>query len=163
MISFFGLDPVIQMFSTRDYSPLNMLTGVLNIISPLIPLLLVIEIVRAFLMKRFRMKGYKISFFIIVFNRFVSRFISIGAVGFCIGFFDRYRIFTTTFSWYWLIYGYIVWELAHFVYHYLGHKVRLFWCLHSTHHAPEHMNLSVTYAHFFWKPLTQILSGHQFV
>ncbi|UWX56432.1 sterol desaturase family protein [Maribacter litopenaei] len=27
--------------------------------------------------------------------------------------------------------------------------MRLFWCLHSTHHAPENMNLSVTYAHFF--------------
>ena len=40
-------------------------------------------------------------------------------------------------------------EFAHFIYHFLGHKVRLFWCLHSTHHAPENMNLSVTYAHFF--------------
>lgn len=100
-------------------------------------------------MKRFKMDGYKVSFFIIVFNRVVSRFISIGAVGFCIGLLEKYRIFITTFSWYWLIYGYLVWELAHFVYHYLGHKVRLFWCLHSTHHAPEHMNLSVTYAHFF--------------
>ena len=52
-------------------------------------------------------------------------------------------------TWYWLIYGYIVWELGHFIYHYLGHKVRLFWCLHSTHHAPEHMNLFVSHSHFF--------------
>ena len=35
------------------------------------------------------------------------------------------------------------------MYHWLGHKVRLLWCLHSTHHAPEHMNLSVSFAHFF--------------
>ncbi|MFA6944853.1 MAG: sterol desaturase family protein, partial [Pedobacter sp.] len=49
----------------------------------------------------------------------------------------------------WFIYGYIIWELAHFVYHYLAHKVRLFWCLHSTHHAPESMNLAVSHAHFF--------------
>jgi sterol desaturase/sphingolipid hydroxylase (fatty acid hydroxylase superfamily) len=27
--------------------------------------------------------------------------------------------------------------------------VRLFWCLHATHHSPEEMNLSVTHAHFF--------------
>ena len=27
--------------------------------------------------------------------------------------------------------------------------MRLFWCLHSTHHAPEDMNLSVSHAHFF--------------
>ena len=52
-------------------------------------------------------------------------------------------------TWYWFIYGYIVWEFGHFLYHYWGHKVRLFWCLHSTHHAPEQMNLSVTHAHFF--------------
>nr|MBA4168158.1 sterol desaturase family protein [Chitinophagaceae bacterium] len=47
------------------------------------------------------------------------------------------------------IYGYIVWEFAHFIYHFLGHKVRLFWCLHSTHHAPQNMNLFVTFSHFF--------------
>jgi sterol desaturase/sphingolipid hydroxylase (fatty acid hydroxylase superfamily) len=68
---------------------------------------------------------------------------------FCIGIFEKFAIIKTTFTWYWLIYGYIIWELSHFVYHYLAHKVRLLWCLHSTHHAPETMNLSVTYAHFF--------------
>ena len=82
-------------------------------------------------------------------NRFIGRFISIAAVGFCIGAFSRYAIINTGFSWYWLLYGYIVWEFSHFIYHYLAHKVRLFWCLHSTHHAPESMNLSVSYAHFF--------------
>ena len=84
-----------------------------------------------------------------VFNRFLSRFISIAAVGFCIGLFERHALLHSRLVWYWLIYGYIVWELSHFVYHYLAHKVRLFWCLHSTHHAPQTMNLSVTYMHFF--------------
>jgi sterol desaturase/sphingolipid hydroxylase (fatty acid hydroxylase superfamily) len=77
-----------------------------------------------------------------------SRFISIAAIVFCIGLFEKHAIFKTTFTWYWLIYGYVVWELGHFFYHYLAHKIRLFWCLHSTHHAPENMNLFVTYAHF---------------
>src|SRR5690606_29685432 len=58
-------------------------------------------------------------------------------------------LFQTRPTWYWFIYGYIVWEFGHFIYHFLGHKVRLFWCLHSTHHAPEDMNLSVNHAHFF--------------
>jgi len=42
---------------------------------------------------------------------------------------------------------------AHFVYHYLGHKVRLFWCLHSSHHAPENMNLLSAMRIFFLSSL----------
>ena len=112
-------------------------------------MLLIIEIIRAAIYKKFRDSDYKVTFLIYVFNNFVGRFISIAAVSFCIGLFEKYAIIKTSFTWFWLIYGYIIWELAHFVYHYLGHKVRLFWCLHSTHHAPDTMNLSVTYAHFF--------------
>ncbi|HRI21838.1 MAG TPA: sterol desaturase family protein [Panacibacter sp.] len=149
LISFSGINAWLEMFKSNDYSSLHTLDGITSALSPLIPLILVIEIVRAIFYKRFSLANYKVIFFIYVFNRFVSRFISIAAVAFCIGLFQKFAIIKTGFTWYWLIYGYIVWELAHFVYHYLGHKVRLFWCLHSTHHAPENMNLSVTYAHFF--------------
>jgi sterol desaturase/sphingolipid hydroxylase (fatty acid hydroxylase superfamily) len=82
-------------------------------------------------------------------NRFIGRFLSIGVVSWCIAHLEPIAIFKSDLSWYWFIYGYIIWELSHFVYHYFGHKVRLFWCLHSPHHAPQTMNLSVTYAHFF--------------
>ena len=140
---------MIETFKTGDYSSFLSLDGILSVISPVMPLLLLIEIVRTVVYKKFKIEDYKIPFFIYVFNSFVSRFISIAAVAFCIGLFEKYGIIKTSFTWYWLIYGYIVWEFAHFIYHYLGHKVRLFWCLHSTHHAPENMNLSVTYAHFF--------------
>jgi sterol desaturase/sphingolipid hydroxylase (fatty acid hydroxylase superfamily) len=68
---------------------------------------------------------------------------------FCIGLFQRYAPLQVSLSWFGFIYAYLVWELGHFLYHYLAHKVRLLWCLHSTHHAPEDMNLSVTHAHFF--------------
>jgi sterol desaturase/sphingolipid hydroxylase (fatty acid hydroxylase superfamily) len=149
LISFFGIGPWLQMFTSGDYSSLNTLNGITSALSPLIPFILIIEIIRALIYKRFRGADYKVIFIIYVFNSFIGRFISIAAVAFCIGLFEKYALLKTSFTWYWLIYGYIVWELAHFVYHYLGHKVRLFWCLHSTHHAPENMNLSVTYAHFF--------------
>jgi len=148
-ISFFGIESLIKMVRSGDYSSLLTLDGILGAIGPLIPFLLLIEIFRAVFYKKFKVDDYKVPFIIFVFNRFTSRFISIAAVAFCIGLFEKYAVFKTSFTWYWLIYGYIVWELAHFVYHYLGHKVRLFWCLHSTHHAPENMNLSVTFAHFF--------------
>jgi len=146
---FFGVKHWLKMIEANDYSSLFTFDGVVKAIGPLIPLILLIEIGRALLYKKFKIEEYRIPFLIFVFNRFVSRFISIAAVGFCIGIFSKFAIFTSDFTWYWFIYGYIIWEFAHFVYHYFGHKVRLFWCLHSTHHAPEQMNLSVTFSHFF--------------
>lgn len=147
--SFWNLGPLVGIFREGKYEQFLTLDGILKAISPIIPFLLLIEIIRAVVHKKFRLEDYKIPFFIFVFNRFLSRFLSIGMVSFCIGLLEKHALFKTGFTWYWLIYGYIVWELAHFVYHYLAHKVRLFWCLHSTHHAPENMNLSVSYAHFF--------------
>lgn len=149
ILSFLGITQMVETFKTGDYSSFLTFDGILSVVSPVVPLLLLIEIGRSVIYKKFKIEDYKIPFLIHICNRFLSRFISIAAVAFCIGLFEKYGIIKTTFTWYWLIYGYIVWELAHFVYHYLGHKVRLFWCLHSTHHAPENMNLFVSYAHFF--------------
>ena len=149
LIGFLGIGQLIETFKTGNYSNLLTLNGIFSTISPLMPLLLLIEIIRAVAYKKFKVADYKVPFIIYIFNRFLSRYLSIAAVAFCIGLLEKYGLIKTGFSWYWLIYGYIVWEFSHFVYHYLGHKVRLFWCLHSTHHAPENMNLSISYAHFF--------------
>ena len=149
LIGFLGIGPLISMYKSGDFSSLKTLQGIQQAIGPVIPFLLIIEIIRALLYKKFKVINYKVQFFTYVFNSFIGRFISIAAVAFCIGLLEKYAIIKTTFTWYWLIYGYVAWELSHFVYHYLAHKVRLLWCLHSTHHAPQTMNLSVTYAHFF--------------
>jgi sterol desaturase/sphingolipid hydroxylase (fatty acid hydroxylase superfamily) len=146
---FFGFGNLIAILKSGNYSELMTWHGITSVLGPLIPVLLVIEILRAAFYKRFKVIHYKISFFTYVLNAFTGRLISFAMVGLCIGFFERYSLFKTSLTWYWFVYGYIVWELAHFVYHFLAHKVRLLWCLHSTHHAPEAMNLSVTYAHFF--------------
>lgn len=147
--NFFGFGAIISMLRSGDYSSLRTADGLAQAISPIIPVLLFIELGRALVLRRFKRSEYRIAFFIYVFNRIVSRFISIAAIAFIIGLLEPHQLFKTTFTWYWFIYGYVVWELAHFVYHYLGHKVRLFWCLHATHHTPEHMNLSVSQVHFF--------------
>jgi sterol desaturase/sphingolipid hydroxylase (fatty acid hydroxylase superfamily) len=148
LIGFLGIGPLLDMYKSGDYSSLHTLAGIQNALGPVIPFLLLIEIMRALLYRRFHVIDYKVQFLTYVFNRFIGQFLSIAMVAFCIGVFEKHAIFKTSFTWYWLIYGYIAWELSHFVYHYLAHKVRLLWCLHSTHHAPETMNLSVTYAHF---------------
>src|SRR4051794_40781760 len=146
---FLGVDDFIKIFKSGNYNSFLTSDGFFAIIRPLFPVVLVLEIVGALLYKKFKVLDYKISFFSFVLNAVIGRFISIAAVVFCVGLFERFAIIKISFTWYWFIYGYIVWEFGHFIYHYFGHKVRLFWCLHSTHHAPESMNLAVSYAHFF--------------
>jgi sterol desaturase/sphingolipid hydroxylase (fatty acid hydroxylase superfamily) len=148
-VGFFGIDDLIKIIQSGNYRSILTNDGIIAIAKPLFPLLLIIELLKALIFRKFKAIDYKIPFFSYVLNAFIGRFISIALVVFCIGFFEKYAIFKTTFTWYWFIYAYVVWEFAHFIYHYLGHKVRLFWCLHSTHHAPQTMNLSISYAHFF--------------
>jgi sterol desaturase/sphingolipid hydroxylase (fatty acid hydroxylase superfamily) len=149
IISFLGISKAMEILKAGDYSAFRTFDGIASLIYPIIPLLLVLEFILGLVYKKSDTKVYKVNFLIYVFNRFVGRFIAIAMVTLCIGLFEKYAVLETKSTWYWFIYGYIVWEFAHFWYHYWAHKVRLLWCLHSTHHAPENMNLSVSYAHFF--------------
>nr|WP_223129437.1 sterol desaturase family protein [Sinomicrobium weinanense] len=149
IINFLGISQAWEILSTKNYDALKTYNGIVSLISPIIPLLIILELILGFIYKKPQTKVYKVNFIIYIFNRFIGRFISIAMVAFCIGLFQSYAPFQTSLTWYWFIYGYIIWEFGHFIYHYLAHKVRILWCLHSTHHAPEDMNLSVTHAHFF--------------
>lgn len=149
IVGFLGISQAWEIIKTGDFSSFRTFDGVKSLIYPIIPLLLLLELILGFIYKKPQTKVYKVNFLIYVFNRFVGRFIAIAMVTLCIGWFEPLAIFQTGPTWYWFIYAYIIWEFGHFIYHYLGHKVRLFWCLHATHHTPEDMNLSVTYAHFF--------------
>lgn len=148
-VGFLGIRQAWAILEAGDYAAFTTYDGIRSLVSPIIPLLLILELILSFVYKKPQAKVYKVNFLIYIFNRFVGRFISIAMVALCIGLFQKYAPFQTQLTWYWLIYGYIVWEFSHYLYHFWGHKVRLFWCLHSTHHAPENMNLSVTHAHFF--------------
>ena len=149
VFGFLGISQAWEIIKSGDYSAFRTYDGIKSLIYPLIPLLVLLELILGLAYKKPQTKVYKVNFLIYVFNRFVGRFIAIAMVTLLIGWLEPYALINTESNWYWFIYGYIVWELGHFIYHYLGHKVRLFWCLHSTHHTPEDMNLSVTYAHFF--------------
>jgi len=146
---FFGLEPLLALFASGDYRSLLTVDGFAKLLAPVIPLLLLFELARGVILKRTRREDYQVPLLVMVLNRFIGNFLTIAVVGFCIGLFNRFAPFQAGLTWYGLLYGYVVWELAHFVYHFLAHKVRLLWCLHSTHHAPVAMNLSVNYAHIF--------------
>ena len=149
VIGFLGISQAWDILKSGDYSAFATYDGIVALIYPIIPLLLLLELILGLIYKKSHAKVYKVNFLIYLFNRIVGRFISIAMVALIIGLFQKYAPIQANITWYWLIYGYIVWEFGHFIYHFLAHKVRLFWCLHSTHHAPENMNLSVTHAHFF--------------
>ena len=149
VFGFLGISQAWEIIKSGDYSSFRTYDGIKSLIYPIIPLLVLLELILGLAYKKPQTKVYKVNFLIYIFNRFVGRFIAIAMVTLLIGWLEPYALINTESKWYWFIYGYIVWEFGHFIYHYLGHKVRLFWCLHSTHHAPEDMNLSVTYAHFF--------------
>lgn len=153
IIGFLGVKSFFSILNTQDYTQFLTYKGVVAIISPILPLLLLLEFGVGLFYKKAQTKVYQVIFIIYVFNRFIGRFISIAMVTICIGLFQKYAPFQTQMTWYWFIYGYVVWEFGHFIYHFLGHKVRLFWCLHATHHTPEDMNLSVSHAHFFLEAL----------
>ena len=149
IVGFFGVNQFLSILETNEFDKFLSYDGIVALIIPIIPLLLVLELFLGFIYKKPQTKVYKVIFLIYLFNRIVGRFISIGMVTLCIGLLQPLALLETSNTWYWFIYGYIVWEFAHFIYHFLAHKVRLFWCLHATHHSPEEMNLSVTHAHFF--------------
>ncbi len=149
IVGFLGISEAWEILTSGDYSTFKTYDGIVALISPIIPFLLLMELALGLIYKKPHAKVYKVNFLIYIFNRFVGRFISIAMTAMIIGLLQQYAPFQANITWYWLIYGYIVWEFGHYIYHFLGHKVRLFWCLHSTHHAPENMNLSVSHAHFF--------------
>src|ERR1700730_18625311 len=107
LISFLGIGQLLDIFKSGNYHSLLTFAGILSVIGPLIPLILIIEIIRALIYKKFQVLDYKIPLLIYIFNHFVSRFISIAAVAFCVGLFEKHAVLKSSFTWYWLIYGYI--------------------------------------------------------
>ena len=149
LVNFFGLGALLELLAGKGYGALLSGDGAAALLYPVIPILLVYELLRTIAYRRFRWVEYKLAFFSMLANRLIGTFLSIGMIATCIAVFQPHAPFQVEIGWYGLLYGYVIWEFSHFIYHYLAHKVRLLWCLHSTHHAPVSMNLSVNYAHIF--------------
>lgn len=95
------------------------------------------------------LRNYKTNFLARVFNEYVSKLFIIFVYIEMMPFFHRYALFAIPNTWWGWLYAYLMWELTYWIWHYLGHRVRLFWCLHAPHHAPAQMNLTVAWVHFF--------------
>ena len=114
----------------------------------------IIELVYLYFFKKYvGMKDYKqttINFgFVILMNMLIGSIIGTLSTGVFVIWGYQSTFFTTDLVWYWWIYGLLVYELFYWIQHWLAHKVRLLWCLHSPHHAPESMNMFVGFNHHF--------------
>jgi sterol desaturase/sphingolipid hydroxylase (fatty acid hydroxylase superfamily) len=144
-----GLDQLVTTLRQGETGQLLSVEGVAAIAAPLIPCLLLVEMLAMVLRGQFHWRYFRLPLLMLIVNGVIMSVLSLSVALAIASLLRPYALLETSFTWYWFIYGYIVWEFSHFVYHYLGHRVRLLWCLHSTHHAPRHMNLSVSFAHFF--------------
>lgn len=57
----------------------------------------------------------------------------------------QFRIFDPGLKWYVWILAWVFYDFMWWLVHWLGHNVRLLWCLHSVHHTPKEMKLSVAF------------------
>ena len=57
----------------------------------------------------------------------------------------NYRLFNLGNEWHvWLI-GWVVYDFGFWLIHFISHRIRFFWCLHSIHHSAKEMKLSVAF------------------
>lgn len=62
---------------------------------------------------------------------------------------QKISLFTVNLQWYSWLYAILCWEFASWIFHFTSHRVRFLWCLHSPHHAPAELNMTVNWVHFF--------------
>lgn len=55
----------------------------------------------------------------------------------------EYRWFQFEVQWYHWLVLWIIYDFGFWLIHFLGHRVRLLWCIHGVHHQPHEMKLSV--------------------
>jgi len=144
--NFFNLQQLVQ---SDDLSWLLTIGGFGALVGFLIPMMVFLEMGISALKGSFCWKNFRMQVLVYFTNRVMGKVITL-QLGFTFfAFLQPYSIIDTSMTWYWFIYGYMVYDFSHFLHHYMGHRVRLFWCLHATHHVPPHMNLSVSWSHFY--------------
>lgn len=57
----------------------------------------------------------------------------------------QFRLFDLGLEWYVWILAYIGYDFMSYAVHWMSHKVRFFWCIHSVHHSAQEMKASVAF------------------
>ena len=104
-MNFLGFTGILEALKTENYAFFKSFDGIISCVFLALPILLFVEFFIVFFREREQLRTYKVNFFIIVFNRIIGRILSLGTIVWCIGFFQEYAPFQTTYTWYWFIYG----------------------------------------------------------
>ena len=99
IIGFLGISQAWDILKSGDYSAFTTYDGIVALIYPIIPLLLLLELILGLIYKKPHAKVYKVNFLIYLFNRIVGRFISIAMVAFIIGVFQKHAPFQANITW----------------------------------------------------------------
>lgn len=154
---FFAVGPMLHYLEVHNYhvvlSDLLTLDGMRIILPVIFPALFLIEFLFLFFFNKLNLKRqyslYKIPLISYALNIYLAAFITIDVGIYLFEALSKYAPFHVGLSFAGFFYALLVWELGNYVFHYSCHKVRLLWCLHSPHHAPVDMNLSVIWTAFF--------------
>ena len=92
---------------------------------------------------------YQPTFFTGLLLGLLPRLIVIDVFWLLLPYFQPFALFHVGYTWYGWLYALLMWDFSMWIWHYSAHKVRLLWCLHSPHHAPENLNMTVAWVHFF--------------
>ena len=92
---------------------------------------------------------YQPTFFAGLLLGLLPRLIVIDVFWLLTPYFRPFALFQVGYHWYGWIYALLMWDLSMWIWHFGAHKVRLLWCLHSPHHAPQNLNMTVAWVHFF--------------
>jgi sterol desaturase/sphingolipid hydroxylase (fatty acid hydroxylase superfamily) len=155
MIGLLSLGGLVEMGRSGQLSFQSLLTvdGANALLPPLIPILLALEFALLALINWRRPKHLRDAYELPVLNYFANNALlsiaGINAGAICYYFASQIAPFTAPVNVVGFVYAFTVYSLSHYLFHYSCHKVRILWCLHSPHHVPRYMNLSVYHAAFF--------------
>ncbi|MDB5133827.1 MAG: sterol desaturase family protein [Mucilaginibacter sp.] len=93
--------------------------------------------------------NYKPSFLALLIHQLLPKLILINMFWIWLPHIQKFGLFTINLKWYSWIYAYLCWEFSTWVFHFSSHRIRFLWCLHSPHHAPAELNMTVNWVHFF--------------
>ena len=100
IIGFLGISQAWEIIQNGDFGAFRTFEGIKSLIYPIIPLLVLLELILGLAYKKPQTKVYKVNFFIYIFNRFIGRFIAIAMVTLCIGWLEPYALINTEPTWY---------------------------------------------------------------
>jgi len=93
IMSFLGISEAWEILKSGDYSLFRTFSGIESLVYPIIPFLLLLEIILGFVYKNPQTKVYKVNFLIYIFNRFLGRFIAIGMIAISSAGYNRLLLF----------------------------------------------------------------------